>query len=220
MAATATTTADTVPSSATATRRAMLPRRSVKTRSGRRDASWARRRADPVPTRAPAGRPASVLPTRPSRASARRGTAPSTKCTGMTEGMSLAECTAASARPSPTAASTSVTKTPCPPIWSRGADASRSPRVRTTSDSTTRPGWARRRSSETNSAWHRANGEPRVARRMVAMARLSHGRHYRSKRMRSASTSRSPRGVPADSFKSMVGSCSILARAARVAAST
>ena len=35
--------------------------------------------------------------------------------------------------------------------------------------------------------------------------------------MRSASTSRSPRGVPADSFKSMVGSCSILARADRVA---
>ena len=34
---------------------------------------------------------------------------------------------------------------------------------------------------------------------------------YRSKRMRSASTRRSPRGVPAVSFKSMVGSCSILA---------
>ena len=34
----------------------------------------------------------------------------------MVEGMSLAECTAASARPSATAASTSVTKTPWPPI--------------------------------------------------------------------------------------------------------
>jgi hypothetical protein len=39
----------------------------------------------------------------------------------MTEVMSLAEWTAASARPSATAASTSVTKTPCPPIWSSGA---------------------------------------------------------------------------------------------------
>ena len=37
---------------------------------------------------------------------------------------------------------------------------------------------------------------------------------YRSKRIRSASTSRSPRGVPAVSFRSIVGSCSILASAA------
>ena len=55
MAATATTTAETSPSSATATRRAMFPRRSVNTRSGRSAASWARRRAEPVATSAAGG---------------------------------------------------------------------------------------------------------------------------------------------------------------------
>ena len=68
-----------------ATRRAMLPRTSVKTRSGLSHASWARRRADPVPTMPPAGRSASVLPTRPSRGSARVGTAAITRCPSMVE---------------------------------------------------------------------------------------------------------------------------------------
>ena len=63
--------------------------------------------------------------------------------------------------------------------------------------------------------WHKASGEPRVARRSVPIAALE-----RSNKMRRASTSRSPRGVPAVCFKSTVGSCSILASAALVAAST
>ena len=142
MAATATTTAATSSDSPMATRRAMFPRSWVKTRSGRSQAIWARRRADPVATSAPGTRSARVEPTRPSRGSARGGTAPSTRSGGITEGMSFAECTAASARPSRTAASTSVTKTPCPPMRSSGVSASRSPFVRTMTGSTTSPGCA------------------------------------------------------------------------------
>ena len=112
MAATATTTAVTEPSSPRLTRRSMLPLISVKLRSGRRLASWARRRAEPVAMRPPGGRSRRRHPTRPSRGSARSGTAARTSPSTMTEVMSLAEWTAASARPSATAASTSVTKTP------------------------------------------------------------------------------------------------------------
>ena len=65
MAAMATTTAVTDPSSPAATRRSMLPRSSVKTRSGRRKANWARRRADPVAIRPPGGRSASAAPDQP-----------------------------------------------------------------------------------------------------------------------------------------------------------
>ena len=61
-AATATTTAATVPSSPRPTRRAMLPRSSTKVRSGRRLASWARRRAEPVATSAAGGRSAQRQP--------------------------------------------------------------------------------------------------------------------------------------------------------------
>ena len=90
---------------------------------------------------------------------------------GVTEGRSLAEWTATSARPSSTATSTSLVKTPWPPIRSRGWSASRSPSVRTTTSSTSVPGAAALIDVETISAWSRASGEPRVANRTTPRAR-------------------------------------------------
>src|SRR5207248_3215622 len=55
------------------------------------------------------------------------------------EGRSFAEWTATSARPSSTAACTSFTKTPCPPISQMGTSARRSPLVSTTTASISRP---------------------------------------------------------------------------------
>src|SRR5271165_6825828 len=54
-------------------------------------------------------------------------------------------------------------------MLSSGDSLSRSPWVRTTTASTSSPGWARRSSSATSSVWRRASGEPRVARRNVPM---------------------------------------------------
>ena len=86
-----------------------------KVRSGRNHASCARRLTDPVAKRAPGRRSSRRAPTRASRGSARSGTHASTSPVGVMEGRSLAECTAMSARPSRTAACTSLTKAPCPP---------------------------------------------------------------------------------------------------------
>ena len=63
-----------------------LPRMSTTSRSGRAASSWAARRGEPVPTRAPGGRSASVSPSRAHRASAgssRGGTAPMTQAVGV-----------------------------------------------------------------------------------------------------------------------------------------
>ncbi len=144
----------------------------------------------------PAGRSASVQPTRPSRGSARVGTAAITRCPSMVEVRSLAECTAASARPSLTAASTSPTKTPCPPMRSSGDEASSSPRVRTTTISTSSPGSDARSASATSSVWRRASGEPRVARRNVPTVVTipwpgAGGRPVRIRRQRPAAAARS-----------------------------
>ena len=63
----------------------------------------------------PAGRSARVDPTSASRGSPRSGTAASTRPGTVTDGRSLALCTARSARPSSTAACTSLANTPLPP---------------------------------------------------------------------------------------------------------
>ena len=165
MAATATTTAATEPSSPRDTRRSMFPRISVKTRSGRAVGQLARRRAEPVAMRPPGGsRPRC---TRPARRGDRlaAGRRPARVRATWSTVMSLAECTAASARPSATAASTSVTKTPwpadlierCRKVVAPGPDdhASRPPS----------PDARRRRASATRSVWRSAKGDPRVARR-------------------------------------------------------
>ena len=101
---------------------------------------------------APGGRSANAQPTRPSRGSARGGTAASTSPGGMIEVMSLAECTAASARPSATAASTSVTKTPWPADLVQRRRAT-SPSVRTTSTSTVKVRVGRPQGPATRSVW-------------------------------------------------------------------
>ena len=81
------------------------------------------------------------------------------------DGRSLAECTATSARPSSTACWTSFTNTPWPPMAWRGTSVRTSPVVSTTTSSTSRPGSAARRRSATCCACHRASALPRVARR-------------------------------------------------------
>ena len=159
-AAAATTMASN--SDALASRVSMFPRRPAKVRSGLAHASWARRRTDPVPTRAPTGSPSSVDPTSASRGSSRSGTAPITKPSGDAEGRSLAECTAKSARPSSTAACTSFTNTPWPPISQMATSVRRSPVVWTTTGSTGSPSAA-----ETRSVWSRARALARVAARSM-----------------------------------------------------
>src|SRR5829696_6163836 len=159
----ATTMAST--SAARARRVAMLPRRPSKRRSGRTWASWARRRSDPVATVAPSGRPSSVVPTRASRTSPRSGVAPITSPDGVVEGRSLAEWTATSARPSRTAAWTSLANTPLPPSSQMGTSRRRSPFVSTRTISASSPGSAFCSRATTRSACHRARAEPRVATR-------------------------------------------------------
>src|SRR5262245_62364093 len=176
-ASAAMTTAATASRSAYASRVAMLPRRPWNVRSGRACASCARRRSDPLATVAPDGRAASVAPTRASRTSARSGTAPITRPSGVSDGRALAECTATSARPSSTAACTSLTKTPLPPSSQIGTSRRRSPLVSTTTVSTSSPGSAFCARTATWSACQRASAEPRVATRslIVALARARIG---------------------------------------------
>ena len=112
-----------------ARRVAMLPRRSTKHKSGRKAASCALRRGAPVATVAPAGKSARRHPTRASLGSPRFSTAPMVKPSGVCAGKSLAECTATSAAPESTAACTSFTKTPLPPISESEEVISRSPAV-------------------------------------------------------------------------------------------
>ena len=68
---------------AAARRVSMLPRSSAKVRSGRRYASWARRRTEPVATVPPVGISSKRAPTRASRGSARSGTAAMTRPSGV-----------------------------------------------------------------------------------------------------------------------------------------
>ena len=125
MAATATTTAETLPVLGDG-----HPAGHVAPQVGEDEIGAQVGQLGPAPGRAggheAAGRQARQRGSPPGRRGGRPGAAPRprTRCGGMVEGMSLAECTAASARPSVTAASTSVTKTPWPPIWSSGDVAS------------------------------------------------------------------------------------------------
>src|SRR4051794_15745552 len=159
-AAAATTMASN--SDALASRVSMFPRRPANVRSGRAHASCARRRTEPVPTRAPTGRPSSVEPTSASRGSSRPGMAAMTSPSGDSDGRSLAECTAKSARPSSTAAWTSLTNTPWPPISQMATSVRWSPIVDTTTGSTGSP-----RAAATRSVCSRANALARVAARSI-----------------------------------------------------
>ena len=151
----------------------MLPRSSAKCRSGRKAASCARRRGAPVATVAPLGKSARRYPTRASLGSPRFNTAPIVKPSGVCAGISFAECTAISASPASTAACTSFTKTPFPPISEREDAKSRSPAVETITSSPEAPcfspccacppGACPSSSRRTAFACQRASSLPRVA---------------------------------------------------------
>ncbi len=144
-----------------------FPRRSTTSRSGRAASSWAARRGDPVPTRAPGGSVSRVRPSRAhsaSRGSARSGTATRRRPSGGAVGRSFIECTARSHRPANKASRSAVTKTPVPP--SDASDpGSRSPsvRIRTSSIASRDPGpSASPSASATMPVWVTASSLPRV----------------------------------------------------------
>ena len=195
----------------------MLPRRSTNTRSGRTCASCARRRTEPVATVAP-GREVGERSTDERVAGVaalghrRDARAPAAGI----DGRSLAECTATSARPSSTAACTSFTNTPWPPMpWSGTstravARASRRRRARRRET-----GSAAAADAPTCSACQRARALPRVAMRTrtgprrLQVEQVAQGLGEPLAAWRAGA-----------SFRRTVGSCSSLATMPRVRAST
>src|SRR5690606_13287326 len=85
---------------------------------------------------------------------------------GKSIGTSFMECTAMSASCSSSAVSSSLTNSPLPPIFARGASSSLSPRLTMGTRLTLRPGWACSRRALTYSACHRARALLRVAMRI------------------------------------------------------
>ena len=119
-----------------------LPRIATTSRSGRARSSWAARRGEPVPTRAPSGSCARVIPSRAhsaSRGSSRGGAQVSVISSSGAVGRSFQEWTTTSTSPSSSACRTAVTNTPVPPICARGLVRSRSPWVETWTSSTSWP---------------------------------------------------------------------------------
>src|SRR6202171_4788444 len=108
----ATTTASYSPLSTFLNRVSTFPRKSRRSRSGRRCFNCACRRRLLVPTRAPCRRFASVEPTRQSRTSSRRHTAGNMSREGMSVGTSFTLCTARSIVSSSNASSSSLIKIP------------------------------------------------------------------------------------------------------------
>src|SRR6056297_257720 len=152
------------PSGTFESRRSMLPRSSANRRSGRTRCSWARRRTEPVATVLPSASAPSSAPTSASRGSRRAQNAAITRPSAGSDGRSLAECTARSARPSSTARCTSLTKTPWPPMTWSGTSRRTSPVVSTVTNSTARPVDAVIVAA-TAPDWPRACRDPLVARR-------------------------------------------------------
>ena len=143
-----------------------LPRMPTIERSARWRSSCMLRRMEPVPMRAPGGSVASVSPgcrnTITSKGSARVGKASSTSPSGCAPGMSLRLWTAKSMRPSSIASSSSLMKSPLPPISMSGRSSTRSPSVLMTTRSMVSPGCAASSSSVMWSACQSASGLPRV----------------------------------------------------------
>ena len=135
-------------------------------RSGRRAASWHRRRRLEVPTVAPGGSAPSApkrIETNASRGSARAMTTGRWSPGGSSTGTSFIECTATSARPSSSARSSSLTNNPLPPTLASGASSILSPLVRIATSSTPSPGFRARNAPATCSACQSARGLLRVA---------------------------------------------------------
>src|SRR5438128_1329159 len=130
--AAASTTAWHSPRSSFASRVSRLPRSGFTCRPGKRSRNCASRRRLDVPRMLPGGnasRLALRFDTRQSRGSSLAVIAARQKPSGRRIGTSFAECTARSARPSSSAASSSLTKRPLPPIWASGRSTIWSPRV-------------------------------------------------------------------------------------------
>ena len=154
-----------------------LPRMSTISRSGRSASSCERRLRLEVPTVAPWGSSSRELsvadapPTNTSRTSSRAVKATMTRPSGTSVGMSLAECTARSVRPSSMAVSSSLVNSPLSPSLASGASSSLSPLVWITSISTRRPGCSRISSSRTHSLWMSASLLPREPMRRAPLTR-------------------------------------------------
>ncbi len=145
------------------TRVSTLPRSGSIRRSGRRALSWAVRRIEAVPTRAPGGSSSSepTGPHRASRGSSRASTAGSARPGTSSVVRSLAEWAATSMRPSSSASSSSFVKIPRSPSSWNGRRRSRSPTVEI-GTSATGPSPASRSASAAIDAWCSASLEPRV----------------------------------------------------------
>src|SRR6266581_8456290 len=130
--AAASTTAWHSPRSSLASRVSRLPRNGCTLSAGWRSRNCASRRRLDVPTMLPGGNASRValrFDTRQSRGSSLAVIAARQKGSGRRIGTSFAECTAISARPTSSAASSSLTKRPLPPIWASGRSTIWSPRV-------------------------------------------------------------------------------------------
>ncbi len=162
---TASSRASASPAASLASRRLALPRNGTHVRCGWVAASWATRRTDEVPTRAPSGSSSSVSPpgwTRASRMSSRSRNAANTvpAGSGRSAGTSLTQCTARSASPDSSAASTSLVNAPLPSTCDR-SPSHLSPVVFTGTTSVRTPGWRAANSARTRSTCARAMGESR-----------------------------------------------------------
>ena len=162
----ASTTASRPRSPRLRSRVSMLPRSGSTDSVGSSARSCALRRADAVPIRMP-GR-ISDAPHSASRGSSLAGYAPTASPAASVEVMSLAECTATSMRPSRSASSSSLTKTPRLPISPNGRVRSRSPAVVIGTSAISRPG--RRSASAARSAWVSASLLPREPTRRSTVA--------------------------------------------------
>ena len=179
--ASASSVASAAPSASLRSRVPTLPRMGTTVTSGRRARSCARRRSDPVPTRAPAGRPArppaassgpSPCPSpalrriSTSRGSSRAGVQAISRPSGSQVGTSFIECTARSMRRSSSASSISLVNSPLPPMAASGRSVMRSPEVAMTcvssAPSSASTGWAAMSRSQTWRVWAMASGLPRV----------------------------------------------------------
>src|SRR5256885_186902 len=174
--AAASTTAWNSPRSSFASRVSRLPRsgfRSEERRVGKECRS--RRRLD-VPTmlrEGNASRLALRFDTKQSRGSSLAEIAARQKISGRRIGTSFAECTAISARPSSSAASSSLTKRPFPPIWASGRSTIWSPRVVIPRMLTSQCGYRRLSSPATCSDCHIASRLLRDAMTIRSASRLN-----------------------------------------------
>ncbi len=168
--AAASTTASRSPAVTRERRVSMLPRMSTTSRSGRSARICARRRGDPVPTRAPRGRVASVRPSRAqstSRGSSRTGTDATVRPAYGAVGRSLSECTTRSHSPRSSDSRSALANTPVPPRLDRDSR-DVSPCVVTGTSSTSSPD-APVISAAIARVWARASALPRVPMRSVVV---------------------------------------------------